>query len=254
MIDVHLHILPGVDDGPATLADALSLARTLVQEGVRVAVATPHYNDEYPQRPAREIIERVVDLQRELDRYAIPLRLLAGHEALIQPGLVEDIQLGRVATLNGSRYLLLELWNNAWLPDTERVIFELRAFGVVPVLAHPERYRALQQDTHRLAALLEQGVLTQLTASSLVGMQGSSARKCAESFLKQGLIHCIASDGHGLTRRPPALRRSLQCAQRMLDQAGLQQVIETTPAAIIQNHDFSALQAATSKPGMRGRR
>lgn len=254
IIDTHLHILPGVDDGPATIVESLALARVLVQEGVQVAVATPHYNDEFPRRPAHEIYERVQSLQQELDRNAIPLRLLAGHEALIQPGLVEDVQLGRVATLNGSRYLLLELWNNTWLPETERVIFELRAFGVIPVLAHPERYRAIQQDTHRLAALLEHGVLTQLTASSLVGMQGNSARKYAEAFLKKGLIHCIASDAHGLSRRPPALKQSLQCAQRMLGQARLQQLIETIPTTIIHNQDLSALRATTCKLSMRERR
>src|SRR5437868_5132276 len=153
MIDIHLHILPGVDDGPETVQESLALARVLVEEGIHTAIATPHYNDEFPPRSAAEIQERVHDLQSELNRYNIPLRLFAGHEALIKPGLVEDIQTGRLATLNGSRYLLLEMWNRTWLPETERVVFELLAFGVVPVIAHPERYRAIQKDPHRLAAL-----------------------------------------------------------------------------------------------------
>jgi protein-tyrosine phosphatase len=241
MIDIHLHILPGVDDGPANLDEALSLARSLVQEGVRIAVATPHYNDEFPQRSAREIYERVQALQQELDRHAIPLRLLAGHEALIKPGLVEDIQLGRLATLNGSRYLLLELWNNMWLPETEQVIFDLRAFGVVPVLAHPERYRVIQQDSNRLAALLDQGVLAQMTAGSLVGMQGNTARKCAETLLKRGLIHCIASDAHGPGRRPPAIRQGMQFAEHLLGQTRAQQLIQSHPASIVQNQVLSAV-------------
>src|SRR2546423_2827402 len=172
MIDTHLHILPGIDDGPETLQESLALAEALVQEGIRVAVATPHYNDEFVHSSAAEVQGRVYELQRELDRHNIPLRVFAGHEALIQPGLVEDIQAGRIATLNGSRYLLLELWNSTWLPETERVIFELRAFGIIPVLAHVERYRAVQQDPSRLDTLLQHGVLAQLTASSLVGMQG----------------------------------------------------------------------------------
>lgn len=241
MIDTHLHILPGIDDGPETVAESLTLARSLVNEGVQVAIATPHYNDEYPRRPAREISERVANLQQELDRNAIPLRLLAGHEALIKHGLVEDIQLGRLATLNGSRYLLLELWNDAWLPETERVIFELRAFGVVPVLAHPERYRAIQHDPNRLHALLEQGVLAQLTAGALVGLQGSTTRKCAETLLKKGLVHCIASDAHGPGRRPPALRQGVQRAQSIVGAARVQQLIETFPAALIHNQAISAL-------------
>ena len=245
MIDVHLHILPGVDDGPATLDDALALARSLVQEGVQMAVATPHYNDEYPQLPAREIVERVGNLQRELDRHAIPLRLLAGHEALIQPGLVADVQSGRLATLNGSRYLLLELWNSIWMPETERVIFELRALGIVPVLAHPERYLAIQQDSNRLKALIEQGVLAQLTAGSLIGMQGKTARKCAETLLKRGLIHCIASDAHGPGRRPPAIRQGMQAAERIIGRAQAAQLIETYPAAIIQNQSLDVFAPAT---------
>src|SRR6266699_2262348 len=167
MIDIHLHILPGVDDGPETLQEALALAKVLVEEGIHSAVATPHYNDQFPQRNAAEIRGRVHDLQQTLDHHQIPLRLFAGHEALIKPGLIEDIQAGRLATLNGSRYLLLELWNNSWIPETERVIFELRAFGITPILAHPERSRIFQKDLGHLTALLLQGILIQITASSL---------------------------------------------------------------------------------------
>lgn len=235
MIDVHLHILPGVDDGPGTMEEALALASILVQEGIHSAVATPHYNDEFPQRSAAEIQERVHNLQRELYRRSIPLRLFAGHEALIKPGLVEDIQTGRLATLNHSHYLLLELWNSAWLPETERVIFELRAFGVVPIIAHPERYRVFQQEPERLAALLQQGVLAQLTASSLVGLQGKTARRCAEDLLKKGLIQCIASDAHGLHKRPPAISQSLQRVAQLVGQEKMQQIIEYGPRAIISD-------------------
>lgn len=243
MIDVHLHILPGVDDGPATLADSLALARSLVEEGVRVAVATPHYNDEYPQRSAHEICERVGDLQREFDRNAIPLRLLAGHEALIQPGLAADVQSGRVATLNGSRYLLLELWNSSWMPETERVIFDLRVLGIVPLLAHPERYVAIQHDSNRLKSLIDQGILAQLTAGSLLGMQGKTARKCAETLLKRGLIHCIASDAHGPGRRPPAILQGMQAAERIVGRVQVEQLIETYPAAMLQNRSLDVVAA-----------
>src|SRR5450755_401484 len=108
MIDTHLHILPGIDDGPESIQESLSLARVLVQEGIHAAIATPHANDEYPRLSVAEIRVRVYAMQQALDRYGIPLRLFAGHEALIKAGLVEDIQAGRLATLNGSSYLLLE--------------------------------------------------------------------------------------------------------------------------------------------------
>jgi protein-tyrosine phosphatase len=238
MIDIHLHILPGVDDGPETIEESVALARVLMQEGVHTAVATPHFNDLFPHRSASEIKERVNALQQVLDHRGIQLRLFTGHEALIKPGLVEDIQSGRLATLNGSRYLLLELWNNSWLPETEQVIFELRAFGITPVIAHVERYRAIQQDSNRLLKLLEQGVLAQLTAGSLLGMQGNTARKCAETLLKKGYIHCIASDAHNLTSRPVGVLKGLQRAKELLGQAAINRLIETYPTAIIKDESL----------------
>lgn len=122
--------------------------------------------------------------------------------------------------------------------ETERVIFELRAFGIIPIIAHPERYRAIQQDPDRLLSLLEQGALTQLTVGSLLGMQGTTTRKCAEMLLKKGYIHCIASDAHGLSARPVGVVKGLQRASALLDQATLNQMIETYPTAIIKNEEL----------------
>jgi protein-tyrosine phosphatase len=235
MIDTHLHILPGVDDGPQTMEESVALARALVQEGIHAAIATPHYNDLFPQLSAAEIKERVNELQQALDHQRIPLRLFAGHEALIKAGLVDDIGAGRLATLNGSRYLLLELWNDAWLPTTEQVIFELRASGITPILAHPERYRIFQREQGRLASLLRQGVLVQVTASSLVGMQGRTALRVAETLLKGGLVHCIASDSHGLHRRPPTIAQSLGQVVRVIGQVKMRQLVEDYPLMILNN-------------------
>jgi protein-tyrosine phosphatase len=235
MIDTHLHILPGVDDGPGTIEESLALAKALVGEGIHAAIATPHYNDLFPQRSAAEIKERVNELQQVLDHQGILLRLFSGHEALIKPGLVEDIQAGRLATLNGSRYLLLELWSNTWLSETERIIFELRAFGIIPIIAHPERYRVIQQHPDRLVDLLQQGALTQLTASSLIGTWGKTIQRCAETLLKKRLICCIASDAHSLRKRPPDVTRGLQCAFALIDQTYLNFLIDIFPAAIIND-------------------
>jgi protein-tyrosine phosphatase len=239
MIDTHLHILPGVDDGPETMQEVLALARALVQEGVHVAVATPHYNDLYLQRPAAEIRERVNEVQVALDHHEILLRLLPGHEALIKPGLVEDIRGGRLATLNGSRYLLLELWNSSWMPEIERVIFELKASGIVPIIAHPERCYAFRQDPERLARLIRQGALTQLTALSLTGKQGNTIRRTAQVFLKKGFIHCIASDAHDLKKRPPAILQALEYARELLGPERVYRMTEKLPAAIVSNEVYS---------------
>ena len=198
MIDIHLHILPGVDDGPETMEEAVALARVLVQEGVHTAIATPHFNDLFVATLSGRDQDRTNELQQVLDHLDIPLHLFCGHEALIKPGLVEDIQTGRLATLSGSRYLLLELWNDAWLPETEQVIFELRAFGITPILAHTERYRIFQKDLERLRSLLRQGVLIQITASSLTGMQGKTTRHYRRNTAQTwtGALHRIRCAWH----------------------------------------------------------
>jgi protein-tyrosine phosphatase len=239
MIDTHLHILPAIDDGPETIQETIMLARALVEEGVHSAIATPHYNDEFPHHSASEIRERVRAVQQELDRQEVSLRLFAGHEVLIKPGLVEDIQKGRVATLNGSRYLLLELWNNGWMPETERVIFQLRLNDIVPIIAHPERYRPIQKDPQRLAALLRQGALAQIMVGSLLGTQGGTTQRTAEILLKKGMAHCLASDAHDLRKRPPRIRQSLQRAEQLISRSLLYRMIETVPAAIVQNAAYS---------------
>jgi protein-tyrosine phosphatase len=115
------------------------------------------------------------------------------------------------------------------------VIFELRASGITPILAHPERQRVFQKELKRLELLLRQGVLVQITASSLVGMQGRTAQRTAKKLLKQGLVYCIASDAHGLRRRPPAIAQGLSQAVRMIGQVKTQQLIEGWPAMIIDN-------------------
>lgn len=233
MIDTHLHILPGIDDGPVTMEESIALARTLVQEGIHTAVATPHYNDKFPRRSAAEIRERVSAAQQALNQCGVPLRLLAGHEVLIKPDLLRDIRTGHLATLNGSRYLLLELWNSGWVVATEQVIFELIANGITPIIAHIERYAIFQQEPHTLDTLLHQGVLTQITASSLVGLQGKMNKRAAEHYLKQGWVHLIVSDAHGQHKRPPVVAQGLQRALQLVGPTRVHQLTESNPAAIL---------------------
>ncbi len=249
MIDIHVHILPRVDDGPRTLQEALLLASALVQEGVYAAVATPHYNDEFTKRPVAEIRERVSNLQQELNRHAIPLHLFAGHEVLIQPGIIEDIYAGRIATVNGSRYLLLELWNTSWLPETERILFELLAYGIVPIIAHPERYRAIQKDVSRLVRLRQQGVVIQITAGSLLGRQGNTAKQCAEKMLKQGLVDIIASDAHNVHNRLPTITNGLQSMKKICDYEQIDRMIEKQPYAIVKNELLYTSRSFESNTG-----
>jgi protein-tyrosine phosphatase len=128
---------------------------------------------------------------------------------------------------------LLELWNSLWLPETERIVFELREHGITPIIAHPERYRAIQQEPTRLATLLQLGALAQVTISSLLGVQGMSTKRSAEQLLKKGMITCLASDAHSLHLRPPQIAQGLQCARQFLGTEQVYLLTETQPAAIL---------------------
>jgi protein-tyrosine phosphatase len=233
MFETHLHIIPGIDDEAEAIEEALASAKVLVKEGVRIAIVTSHYNDLFPRRSAAVIKERVNGLQQVLDYQGILLCLFSNHAVLIKPGLVEDSQLGRLVTFNGSRYFLLELCNNSWLPETEQVIFELRAYGIRLIIAHLELYPVMQENPARLIILFQQRVLAIVTANSLIGTRSKKIRHYAETLLNKGLIHYVASDAQGLRKRLLGFIGGLQRAVELLDQAQVRRMVETCLEAII---------------------
>ena len=228
MIDLHNHILPGVDDGARSVEEACDMARQLVAAGVETVCTTPHAI-EWSHLSGRDDVEtRVFELQMELDRREIRLVLLSGCEARITPTVVQDVESGLFPTLNGSRYLLLEFAYDSLPPGYDRLIFELLTRGVRPIIAHPERIAPLAEDPNLLLRLVQQGCLGQLTAASIAGTFGSRTREVAETMLEHNLIHLVASDAHGCDERLAGIPAAQQaCGSRA------RELFEDTPAAII---------------------
>jgi protein-tyrosine phosphatase len=208
VIDLHAHVLPGIDDGPPTLEASLALARAAVASGTRVMVATPHINERYG-RAATELDQVVSNLQVELDRVGIPLELRQGAEvAGARVADLDDSTLRRVA-LGGGEWILLETpFERA--EDVEGAIRDLRARGLGVVLAHVERSGPLRRDPTRVRRMVEAGALVSITADSLRGRFGSTARRFAALLLREGLVHNVASDAHDAERRPPDMRPGLR--------------------------------------------
>jgi protein-tyrosine phosphatase len=196
LIDLHTHILPGVDDGSETLADALEMARAAVADGIRAVAATPHVRDDYATEPGR--MERgVAELRAALAEAEIPLDVLPGGEIAIDrlPLLSED-EIGRFGLGGNPDFVLLETPYAGWplaLPEQVRA---LTSRGVVPVLAHPERNPDVQRDPERLRPLVLMGVLCQVTSASLDGRIGRQARRAGILLVETGLAHLVASDAH----------------------------------------------------------
>lgn len=202
MIDLHCHILPGIDDGAKTIDDSLDMARMAVKQGVTHILCTPHHNNGKYDNPAGQVITHVAALQKELDLRDIPLTLFEGQEVRIGGNLLEQIQTEDILFADlDNRYILIEFPTNDIPAYTEHLFFELLRAGHTPVIVHPERNSKFIQDPNRLLPFLEMGVLTQLTAPSYVGIFGKQIERTAKQMVSHNMIHMIASDAHNINKR-----------------------------------------------------
>ncbi len=231
MIDVHSHLLPGLDDGPRSWEEAIALCKLIAAEGVRVSVATPHLIDGVYENDSTRVRPLVEELQRRLQKAGVPLEVLPGAEV--------DFSSRRVAagdetlpTLGRSRAVLLEMPVAVVPPAIDETIFSLRARGMVPVIAHPERNELLQEQPQMAGRWTQTGALLQLDADSLLGLWGRRTKRCAEALLALGLAHMLATDAHSCDRRPPRLREALARATEVVG-PDARKLVEDAPAALL---------------------
>ena len=202
LIDLHCHILPGVDDGAQTVDDSIKMAKKAVSQGITHLMCTPHHNNGKFFNPAQQIITRVNDLQKVLDKNGIPLTLLEGQEVRITGSLLEDIRNQEILFTDlENTYVLIEFPSGDVPEYSEQLFFELMSQGHVPVIVHPERNAVFRKDPNRLIPFLDMGALTQLTAPSIVGVFGKDIQKTARQMLKHNMLYMVASDAHNLRHR-----------------------------------------------------
>jgi protein-tyrosine phosphatase len=215
MIDLHCHVLPGIDDGPATIEGSLALARAAARGGTQVLVATPHVNWRYrndAQTIARLVDELNVRLAAEgvLSSSGAPLEVHTGAEvALTQIAEIDPAELERL-TLGGGTWLLVEPPFTPVAPHLDEILLALGRDGRRVVLAHPERCPTFQRDPRMLERLVREGFLTSLTAGSFGGSFGAEARRFALDIAREGLLHNVASDAHDHIHRAPTIAAELE--------------------------------------------
>ncbi len=211
MIDLHCHVLPGIDDGPATVDGSLALARAAAQAGIETLIATPHVNARYPNR-AGEIARLTSELAARLREDGVGIEVRAGAEIAISA--VSEIDPDELALLGlgGGPYLLLEPPYTPVVTGVDAVVRGVLREGHRVVVAHPERCPGFRRDPALLAELVRDGVLTSITASSLTGRFGSEVRRFALLLLARGLAHNVTSDAHDAERRPPRIVPELRAA------------------------------------------
>jgi len=238
MIDLHHHCLPGVDDGPRTLEEAVAQCEAAFEDGIRTVVATPHRLHPQFDCPPEAARRAHADLAAALAARRIGIELLLGAEVHCSEGLAAGLGDGSLLPLAGSRrWFLLELPHSHVPVNLDRVVFSLQIAGWYPLLAHPERNTELVERDGALAALRRQGVRTQLTAMSVTGGFGRAAREASERWLREGLVDVLATDAHGTGRRPPRLSEAVERAAAIVGREAADRLVGENPRRILAGMD-----------------
>ncbi len=227
-IDLHCHILPGLDDGPQTLDESVIMAEMACSEGIGSIVATPHIRENIF---SPELIkERIQVLREALIERGIPVEILYGADVSVQ--LPTDLM--RSYTINGTGYILIEFPYTHITPSMVRGrLFAIMTAGLAPILTHPERNPSVIRAPDAFIDLLSEGMYVQLTASSLTGEFGEEARACASYLLKKGVVDLMATDAHSVRGRPPLMEYAVEAARRIAGEDVAERLVSENPARVL---------------------
>ena len=232
MVDLHHHLLPGLDDGSPDLETSLAMARMAATDGITQIVCTPHASSRYAFSP--ELIEeKLATLRAALARESIPVTLASGCDFHLSYDNIKDaIAHPSKYSLNATDYLLIELPDHGLSTSLEEIFYQLRLAGLTLILTHPERNPTLQRDHDRLAAWLREGMLVQITTSSILGKMGETARKMSQTLLANRWVHFLATDAHNLTTRPPLMSEARNIVARHYGDSYANRLCTENPTAV----------------------
>lgn len=248
MIDLHCHLLPSLDDGPADLATSLAMARMAVADGIRVTACTPHIYPGLYENDMAGIEVAVAALRTALADEGIGLELVVGADTHLAPDLLQSVRQRRVPTLAGSRYLLLEPPHHVAPPRFEDTVFQLMAAGLVPVITHPERLSWIEGHYAIFGRLVKAGAWMQVTAGSVTGRFGRRPRYWAERMLDERLVHVLATDAHDVRRRPPLLAEGRDAAAKRVGEVEATRQVELRPSCVLQDLPPSSAHLPEPEP------
>lgn len=237
LIDLHCHLLPGLDDGPEDLQTSLKMARLAVSNGITHIICTPHIHPGRYENSTAIIRQACIAFASELARNRVKLRLGFAAEVRFGSELMLGVKDGSIPFLGewkGRKTMLLELPHGDVPFGAARMTQWLLKQGITPVIAHPERNKGIMQQPTRLRPFLQQGCLLQITAASVAGQFGEPARRLAHHLLRERVVSVMASDAHNLKHRPPHLKHGLEIASQILGERDAKHLVLDTPWLISQ--------------------
>ena len=240
-VDIHAHILPGLDDGPVTVEESLAMARMAARDGTDTIVATPHYRDMELERQSPRMVRDLADTLNaalrsdSAQRNAPSVRIFTGMTNRLDASLPDLVDSESAITLNRTPFLLVEPPFNRAPSYIEDVIGRLLTQRLVPVLAHPERNIEFQRRPKRLQGLVNDGVVVQIAAGSLTGQNGAGAKRAAEQFVRRGIAHVVASEMHAVQApRSPELSDAFDVVAELVDEQDAIDLFETNPDMLLE--------------------
>lgn len=233
MIDLHCHILPGIDDGAKTIEDSIDMARDAVKGGITHVLATPHHMLREWTNEKTKVIKLVNMLQDELDSREIPLTIFPGQEVRLYGEIIEDIEKDKILFVDEQKqYLLIEFPATSIPHYTERLFYELQGMGITPIIVHPERNREVQEHPNRLKNLIDKGALSQLTAASYTGGFGKKIQKLSSQLVEVNMVQFIASDAHNITNRSFHMKEAYTKIEKEFGRKKKEEFLQTTKELI----------------------
>lgn len=210
MVDIHSHILPGLDDGSKSINMSIDMIKNSYKEGTRDIIATPHFRRGCFETPYNEVKDIVKYFNGLLKEEGLDITIHYGQEVYYSDKMIDDLEEGIIGTINGGRYLLLEFPMRKIPSEAIDYIYELRIRGIIPIIAHPERYSEVIRKPEVLNPFIEEGCLFQLNAGSIRGDFGKDAKKSAETLIKNGIYAFIGSDAHNDSSRKTGIKREYE--------------------------------------------
>jgi len=235
LIDLHCHLLPGIDDGSPDMPTSIRMAKLALSDGISQIACTPHIFPGIYENTAKSIRNATERLRLALQDAGVPLQLHYASDTHMMPELISRLQQKTVPTFNGGRYFLLEPPHRVAPPHFEEFVFKVVASGYMPIITHPERLHWVDDHYPVFKRMAENGVWMQITSGSVTGRFGKKAQYWAERMLDDGIVHILATDAHNLGRRAPLMMEAVEVSGRWVGREEAKRLVEERPAAVLNN-------------------
>ena len=250
MIDVHSHIVFGVDDGSRTIDESIEMIKEAYSAGFKKIIVTPHYMEEYYENDVQEINKRIIKIIGELKKTHCDVQILQGNEIYITDNITKLLENKKATSLNYQQYVLFELPLNSETMILNSVVYQILETGGIPVLAHPERYPFVQKDPNVLLPLIEEGVLIQSNYGSIIGQYQKKAQDTLKKMLEHEMVHLLGSDVHRPQTIYPKINQCIYEMKKIVDDDYIDLITNSNPQKVINGKKIEIAEPIPIKDGI----